>query len=239
MLGHLLEFAVHAEPAAETLAFYEALGFESLPVVGSQGGPYAAMSNEITLGLRAEPLDGPVPVFVRPNLKMHLRGLRHLGIDLELAALADDEFNRAAFRDPNGRLVMLVEARSFSPAPPAPQRVFACGRFLEWSVATHSIAESEAFWAALGMRTIAEGTAPHSWLRMAGRGLAVGFHETARFSSALTFTAPGVGARIEYLRAKHLRLQDGAPVAVAGESAATMTLPERTLAYLLDRALQR
>lgn len=236
MLGRLLEFAVHAEPTAETIAAYDGLGFESVPVEAVRGGPYAAMCNEIVFGLRAEPLDGPAPVFVRPDLKMYVRGLRHLGIELELAELADDDFNRAAFRDPSGRLVLLVEARTFSPPPPAPQRVVACGHFLEWSAATHSVEDSERFWAALGLEKIAAGLEPHPWVRMAGRGIVAGFHETARFSSALTFAAPGIEARIEFLQAKNLHARHGAPVAAPGEGAATVTLPEKTLLYLLDRA---
>jgi hypothetical protein len=236
MLGQLLEFAIHARPSAEALGFYEQLGFHSLSISDVRGGPYAALSDgALTLGLQAEEIDGPVPVFVRPNLKPHLRGLRRLGVRFDFTELAEDEFNRAGFRDPNGRLVMLVEARTFSPAPRALTDIFACGEFLEWSVATHSLAESESFWAALGFTRIADGATPHAWVRMAGRGLVVGFHESLRLASGFSFRAPDLDARTQYLEAKNVQVTRGAPMAPPGTNAATLIAPERTPFYLVEK----
>ncbi|HEY5566399.1 MAG TPA: hypothetical protein VIM81_04045 [Gammaproteobacteria bacterium] len=235
MLGQLLEFAIHTQPSAAALGFYEQLGFHSLSISDVRGGPYAAVSDgALTLGLTAEEIEGPVPIFVRPDLKPHLRGLRRLGVRFDFTELADDEFNRAGFRDPNGRPVMLVEARTSSPAPRARTEVFACGEFLEWTVATHSLAESESFWAGLGLTRIAAGASPHAWLRMAGRGLVVGFHESLRLAAGLSFRAPDLHARMEYLQAKNVRVIPGAPVAPPGTNAATLIAPERTPFYLVE-----
>jgi hypothetical protein len=236
MLGQLLEFAIHTRPSADALGFYEQLGFHSLSVTDVRGGPYAALSGgALTLGLTAEEIEGPVPIFVRPDLKPHLRGLRRLGVRFELTELADDEFNRAAFRDPNGRLVMLVEARTFSPAPRARTDIFACGKFREWSVATHSLEESESFWAPLGFTRVASGATPHAWVRLAGRGLVVGFHESMRVAAGFSFTAPDLDARTQYLEAKNVRVTRGAPMAPPGTNAATLIAPEQTPFYLVEK----
>jgi catechol 2,3-dioxygenase-like lactoylglutathione lyase family enzyme len=235
MLGQLLEFSVNAKPDVATLELYRCLGFQSLQVSDVPAAPYAALwDGAITLGLQDAKFDAPVPTFVRPNLRMYLRGLRHLGVEFAYARLADDEFNQAAFRDPNGQLVVLLEARTFSPAPRERASVSACGEFLEWSVATHSLEESEAFWSALGVQRIAAGDTPEPWVRLAGRGLVVGFHSSTGLAPGLTFRSPDLDARLEYLRAKGVTVQRGAPVAERDSKAATLLLPEKTPIYLID-----
>jgi catechol 2,3-dioxygenase-like lactoylglutathione lyase family enzyme len=110
----------------------------------------------------------------------------------------------------------------------------ACGEFLEWSVATHSLQESEAFWAALGFGRVAAGDNPYPWLRLAGHGLVVGFHETPRLGAGLTFRSIDLEARLEYLEVKGIRVRRGAPLASAGENSATLLLPDKMPVYLLE-----
>lgn len=235
MLGGHLEIAISADPLIDSLEFYRALGFQSLPVGDSPHGPNAVLWNgSLTLGLYAAELEGPVPTFVRPDLKMHLRALRRLGIELEFAELADDEFHRAAFADPNGRRVLLVEARTFSPAPRESGYVSALGRFLELSISTHSAQDSAAFWESLGFELVDAGEEPHSWCRLAGHGLAIGFYEAANFGAALAFSCGGLEARLAYLDALGVHTTQRAPIAKPGERAAMLIAPEGTPIYLID-----
>jgi hypothetical protein len=235
MLGQLLEFAVHAPRTVATLEIYEALGFQSLPVAEIPGAPFAAMSDgRATIGLYDTEIDGIMPTFARPHLKAHARALRQLGVALELEELAAEQFNRIAFRDPSERLVMLVEARTFSPAPRATAHVSALGAFLEWSVATSSVEESEAFWTSLGFTRVAASEAPHRSVRLSGHGLVVGFHETGGNATGLTYSAPSLEARIEYLAAKNVRVKRNAPFAPAGVESATVVLPAKTVVYLQE-----
>jgi hypothetical protein len=235
MLGQLLEFAVHAPRSQATLDLYEALGFQSLPVAEIPGAPFAAMwDGRATIGLYDAEIDGIVPTFARPHLKAHARALRQLGVALESEELSADRFNRIAFRDPCGSLVTLVEARTFSPAPRATAHVCALGAFLEWSVATSSVEESEAFWTALGFTRTAASEAPHRSVRLSGHGLVVGFHEIGGSATGLTYSAPSLEARIEYLAAKNVRVKRSAPYAPAGVESATLVLPAKTVVYLQE-----
>jgi hypothetical protein len=237
MLGQLLEFAVHAPRSVATLDLYEALGFQSLPVAETPGAPFAAMwDGRVTIGLHDAEIDGIVPTFARADLKAHARALRHLGVTFELEELGADQFHRVAFRDPCGCLVVLVEARTFSPAPRAGTRVSALGAFHEWSVVTHSVAAAEAFWTELGFKRTAESESPHRSVQLAGYGLVVGFHEVGGNAHGLTYSAPGLAARVEYLAAKNVRVTRGAPFAPAGVDAGTLVLPAKTLIYLQDSA---
>jgi hypothetical protein len=235
MLGQLLEFAVHAPRTVATLEIYEALGFQSLPVAEIPGAPFAAMwDGRATIGLHDAEIDGIMPTFARPDLEAHSRDLRRLGIEPELEELGADRFNRVAFRDPNGCLVTLVEARTFSPAPRANAHVCALGAFLEWSVATSSVEESEVFWTSLGLTRAAASDAPHRSVRLAGHGLVVGFHEVGARANGLTYSAPSLAARIEYLAAKHVRVTRNAPFAPSSSEAATVVMPGKAVIYLQE-----
>ena len=237
MLGQLLEIALTADPVAKALEFYQGLGFRSLPVGDIVTTPYAVVSQpRLALGLHAREHPGPAPTFVRPELRAHLRALRRAGIELEWSALADDEFHSAAFLDPNGLSVMLIEARTFSPAPLESDAASVCGEWLELSVATHSREESMNFWSALGLELVAEGEAPHPWIRLSGNGLTLGFHEGVRFPPGLSFVCDQLPARLEYLEAKGYRSRSGAPLGERRDACATLEGPEGTPLYLLELA---
>jgi hypothetical protein len=237
MLGRFLEIAVSAQPVAAALAFYEGLGFRSVPVGDIVATPYAVVSAPpVWLGLHERERPGPAPTFVRPQLRDHCRALRRLGIDLEFSALRDDEFHSVGFLDPSELLVVLIEARTFSPSE-QPSDPSVCGEFLELSVSTHSRQASVDFWSALGCEVVAAGEAPHAWARMAGHGITLGFHERARFEPGLSFTCSNLAARLEYLNAKGYTTRPGAPLSERRNAAATLRGPDGLPLYLLEQAM--
>lgn len=235
MLGELLEIAVHAEPLLEALDYYSRLGFRDLPVGDSPRAPRAALANRgITLGLHVAMLEGPVPTFVRPELKAHLRALRRAGVEFDLVEVADDEFHRASFVDPSGLRVLLLEARTFSSATPPPEQVCALGTFREVSLSTHSVEASAAFWHPLGFERVDGGETPRPWRRLTGHGLTLGFHEGVNFGAALAFASDDLDARLDYLQALGLRVRRDAPTALDGERAGTLVAPGGLPIYLLE-----
>lgn len=235
MLGHFLEFSIPAHPVSLALEFYRSLGFKELASGDILPWPYAPVwDGAATIGLQDVELGAPTLTFVRPELKAHLYPLRRAGVELEYSQLAEDKFNQAAFLDPNGQLVVLLEARTFSPATWEDSNVGACGEFLEYSLPTHSVEDSGTFWSALGFEAAAEGTKPHRWLRMAGHGVAIGFHESARFPSGLSFRSPALEARIQYLNAKGIELQRSAPPAADPSLSATIRGPDGMHLYLIE-----
>jgi hypothetical protein len=235
MLGQFLEFSVPAHPIAAALAFYRGLGFQDPPVGDILATPYAVvLLPGIAIGLHEREFDGPVATFVRPELGAHARALRHVGVRLEFANLAEDEFNQLGFLDPNARPVTLLEARTWSPAAWETATVPLCGAFLEFSVPTHSAAESEEFWQRLGCAVVARQHEAWASVRLHGYGVTIGFHEHQRFVPGFTFVAPNLDARIEFLQAKGYAPARGAPVAAPGRPAATLIAPEGTPIYLLE-----
>jgi hypothetical protein len=236
MVGTFLECSVAARPLAPSFEFYSALGFTSIPVGDTLHYPYLVFfDGDIAIGLHD--LDRPSPrlTFVRPNLKDYVRALRRLSITLDDAHLADHEFHRVGFTDPTGQSIELLEARTFPPGDWNRQNVSACGKFLEFSLPTDALDGTRDYWQQLGFRPTGGGDAPHPWLRLEGHGVAIGLHET-HFRAGLSFRAPHLEARLEYLRAKGITTRLGNPLAARDQHAATLTAPEGTPLYLFDVA---
>lgn len=222
-LGRFLEIAISIDEPAEALAAFAGLGFRDVPVGDLEAAPRAVVSDgRLSIGLHDPGFDGPVPVFIRPELKRHVAKLEAAGIELEQADLADDRFHRVMLRDPSGIEIVLIEARTFAPVEPDPSIVAPCGRFVELSVATRSLAESAAFWTTLGFVAVDDAASPYPRVRLEGFGLAIGLHETTGFAAGLCFRSPALDARIEYLRAKGYSVRRSAPLAHAS---ATLSAP--------------
>lgn len=236
MLGHFLEVSVAARPLKASFEFYQSLGFTSLPVGDTLTHPYLVLfDGQVAIGLHDREQPEPVLTFVRPNVSDYLRALRHAGVAIEHANLAADEFHRVGFREPGEQPIELIEARTFPPGEWNRQNVSACGRFLEYSLPAADLATAVAFWQALGFTAIEHGEAPRAWQRLEGHGLAIGLHQ-AHFKPGLTFRAPHLEARLEYLRAKGITSRRGNPLATHEQSAATLVTPEGLPLYLFDVA---
>ena len=235
MLGNFLEFGLTSQPVAEAFQFYRSIGFQSVTVGDLLDHPYAVVSDGgICIGLHEWELEGPRLTFVRPDLEHYLRALRRQRVEFEVTRLAPDEFNELGFRDPNGQLVTLLEARTFSPGSWPDHDTSVCGRFLEFSLATNSITGSRDFWEKLGLEAMDEGEKPHPWIRLQGRGLTLGLHENVTFVSGLTFIAEGLPARMEYMQAMGLELRSGSPFRSSRAASATLIAPGGGVIYLLE-----
>ena len=233
MLGQFLEIAVATRPLAAAYEFYRALGFRAIPVGDLLADAYAAFfDGAVAVGLHERDGASPVLTFVRPRLRDYVRPIQRLGIEIEHAHLADDEFHWISFNDPNGQAIALLEARTFPPGEWDPKNVSACGGFLEFSVAAESLEASREFWGRLGLKEIASGDAPHPWLRLAGHGLVLGLHVSG-FRSGPTFRSAHVDARLEYLRAKSLSARAGSPFADKGRSI-TVVAPDGMPIHVLE-----
>jgi catechol 2,3-dioxygenase-like lactoylglutathione lyase family enzyme len=233
MLGELLEYSLTCDPLAAAVEFFFRLGFVETRAGDIVSEPYAPLANgTVTIGLRQSGVREPVAVFVRPKLKEYLHALRRQHIALEFADIADDEFHRAGFKDPNGQLIVLVEARTCAPSADAVDAVSIVGSFLELSLPTHSIDESMAFWERLGVKALARGTTPSPWVRIGGHGLTLGLYEGRRFVPGLSFTCTDLDTRSAYLEAMGLALAAGAPFSAGPVPSVTLEAPSGHRLYL-------
>lgn len=114
-LGQFLELSVPATDLAASLDFYLRLGFSELRVNDIRPGSYAAVTDgQIVIGLHGVGLEEPALTFVRPDLARHARALADAGTELEFQRLDNDQFNEIGLRTPDGLLLQLLEAPTFT-----------------------------------------------------------------------------------------------------------------------------
>ena len=114
--GRFLELSVPTADVLRSLNFYRALGFGELPAGDIRPWHYAVVTDgALVLGLHGGGMDEPALCFVRPNLARQVRTLEAAGHGLEFCRLGSEEFHEAALRSPDGHLLLMIEARTFSP----------------------------------------------------------------------------------------------------------------------------
>src|SRR5205085_2576614 len=104
------------------------------------------------LGLHARGDEDFSIVFTRPDVAALHRELTCRGIQIEQARLGSDVFNELALREPGGRLLRVLEARSFSPPPELPEQT-QFGIFHSLSLPCRDLARATQFWQQLGLAT--------------------------------------------------------------------------------------
>jgi catechol 2,3-dioxygenase-like lactoylglutathione lyase family enzyme len=116
-LGQFLELSVPAPDLAASLDFYLRLGFSELRVNDIRPGSYAVVTDgQIVIGLHGAGLDEPALTFVKPDVARHARALQDTGTELDFQRLDNDQFNEVGLRTPDGLLLQLLEAATFTVA---------------------------------------------------------------------------------------------------------------------------
>jgi catechol 2,3-dioxygenase-like lactoylglutathione lyase family enzyme len=170
--GRFLEVSVPARDVLASLAFYRGLGFAELLTGDIRPWHYAVVTDgRIAIGLHGAGFDEPALSFVRPNLARQVAALEAAGRDFELRRLGADEFHEAALRTPDGWLIRMMEARTWSPgaAGGAPPLVGTC---TEVTLACADPAATGGFFEAAGFLPAAEPDGDA--LRLEAPGLTLG-----------------------------------------------------------------
>jgi len=151
VLGRFLEFSLATPDIQASLDFYTRLGFSQADVGDAWLHPYAVVTDgRICLGLHQGTIPAPSITFVKPDLLRHLETLEDLGLEFEFRHLGNDVFNEVGWFDPNGQLVRLIEARTFSPSKRIGTDTSQCGYFLEIALPAPNLEVSKAYWEQFG-----------------------------------------------------------------------------------------
>ena len=150
MLGRFLEISIHCPAVRESLEFYQRLGLELAVTNDIWRHQYAVVTDgKVALGLHAYDFPSPSLTWIHPGLATYLPSLADAGIEFEFLKTGEDEFHEAGFRDPDGQMVTILEARTFS--PPTTARIKPVIGFLrEYRFSVRRAAGSAAFWEPLG-----------------------------------------------------------------------------------------
>ncbi|HQR49210.1 MAG TPA: hypothetical protein PL152_07730 [Steroidobacteraceae bacterium] len=229
MLGRFLEIGVHTPDILESLAFYESLGFVQARAGDAHEHPYAVVTDgRLYLGLHAAERDSPSLAWVHPGLAAHAHALQSLGIEFAYSRLGEDGLHELGFHDPSGQLVVLVEARTFSPPAAGATRSSALGYFEEFGIPVSDLERAAAFWDALGLVAFDPVRTPFTRLVASHRDLNIGLYGLHLPKPVLAFSDPGMAARIAALREKGLRFVERLPRGMDAGENALLEAPEGT-----------
>jgi hypothetical protein len=109
-------------------------------------------------------------------------------------------FNEAGLRDPDGLLVTLVEARTYSPPTRAPGETSACGYFTEFGIPTRDADRSKAFWEKLGFVAVAESERPFRRVSLTSDFIDLGLYATRELRGPHDVHRSGNAGEIRFAR---------------------------------------
>jgi hypothetical protein len=233
LLGRFLEVSVYAPDVAESLAFYESLGFVQAPTGEAWNHPYAVVTDgRLFIGLHHDRFASPALTWVHPDLAKHVPGLQALGIEFEFTKLDDVSMHEIGFRDPSGQMITVIEARTFSPPALSPAHATELGYFEEFGIPTTDLTRASAFWDSLGFVAFDPVKQPFAKVVAAGRDLNVGLYDVDLRSPVLTFADPAMPERIARLRDRGLTFVERLPRGLSAKENAMLQAPDGTLLLL-------
>ena len=230
MLGRFLEVSIQAPDVLESLAFYERLGFSQAMVGETWSHPYAVVTDgRLFIGLHRYEFPSPSLTFVQPDLMRRLDDIEALGIELAFRRVGNDVFNEAGFTDPNGQMITLLEARTFSPPQRASTDTSWLGWFDEFALPVRDLMASCEFWERLGFVSAETADEPYPRIGLTSDTLDVGLLRTSHLDRpALVFKEPEMPERIRRLRESGFEFSGELPRMLDPARNAMLIAPEGT-----------
>jgi catechol 2,3-dioxygenase-like lactoylglutathione lyase family enzyme len=238
VLGRFHEIGISTADIRASVEFYERLGFTQAPTADTWSHPYGVLTDgRIFLGLHQSSFDSPTLTFVHADVAHYARELHSRGVKLAYQHTAEHEFNTIGLRDPAGLMVVLIEARTYSPVLRRPERVSLCGYFEEFSVPGTDFAAGKAFWEPLGFVATEESELPYRHLALTSDHLDIAFHAPRVLDQPmLVFRDPDMRERLAKLRDLTMDPLRDPPNGLDPEANALLTAPEGTALLLLEEA---
>jgi catechol 2,3-dioxygenase-like lactoylglutathione lyase family enzyme len=236
VLGRFHEIGISTADIRASVDFYERLGFSQALTTDTWPHPYGVLADgRIFLGLHQSSFDSPTITFVHADLARHARELESQGLKLEYQRTAEHEFNTIGLRDPAGLMLVLIEARTYSPVLRRPERVSLCGYFEEFSMPSADFAAAKAFWEPLGFVATEESDLPYPHLTLTSDHLDIAFHAPRILDRpTLVFRDHGMHERLAKLRDLAAGTWREPPKGLDSRANALLTAPEGTQLLFLD-----
>jgi len=235
LIGRFLEISIETPDILASMEFYQGLGMLSATVGEVWPHRYGVVTDgNLVLGLHDYSFESPSLTYVRPELRKSLPELQARAGSLAFSKTDDDEFNEAGFTDPDGQMIAVLEARTFSPPEIAGSDITALGHFSEFSLPVTRLDASITFWENMGFVLTDREEEGLEGACLTSDFLNLGLYVNPRMRvPGLTFREPDMAERIEYVRAQGYRLIQGTPISRERHAGATLIAPEGTPIYLL------
>lgn len=236
MLGRFHEISVETADIAESVAFYEQLGFTHVGTTDTWQHPYGVMTDgKLYIGLHQFKFPSPTLTYVHPGVAEHALVIEQHGIDLAWKRVGDDAFNEIGFLDPSGQPVRVQEAPTHFASDRERGDSSLCGDFAEFSLPFSDFQPMREFWEPLGFVALGESDTPYLRMSMTSDHLDLAVHRPRTLDRpALVFVAADMGERIERLRALGQKLSGDLPRGLDPRHCALLEAPEGTAMLLIN-----
>ena len=236
MLGKFHEISVETPDIAESVAFYERLGFTHCGTTDTWQHPYGVMTDgKLFLGLHQFKFPSPTLTYVHANVAAHAHAIEKHGIDLAWKRVGDDAFNEIGFFDPSGQAVRVQEAATHFPSELDRRESSLCGDFAEFSLPSGEFQPLREFWEPLGFVALDESDTPYLRMSMTSDHVDLAVHRPRTLDvPMLVFAAPDMGERIERLRALGCEMSAELPRGLDPRHSALLQAPEGTNLLLIN-----
>ena len=165
----------------------------------------------------------------------HARELEARGVKLAYQHTAEHEFNSIGLKDPTGRMLVLIEARTYSPVMRRPERVSLCGYFGEFSMPSTDFAAARQFWEGFGFVATEEAELPYPHLTLTSDHLDIAFHAPRILDRPmLVFRDHGMRERLGRLRDLAIGSWREPPQGLDSNTHALLEAPEGTAFLFLE-----
>jgi len=145
--GRFLEFSVPTHDVQESLNFYRDLGFSEIPVGDIRNYHYGVVTDgRIAIGLHADGIGEPALSFINSDVASYLQRVSPAGETLSFARLGAEDFHEIGVQTPDGLLLIMMEARTFSHARLSELPAPITGRSSEISLGCRDIDNATRYW---------------------------------------------------------------------------------------------
>jgi hypothetical protein len=236
VLGKFHEISIETVDIAESVAYYERLGFSQCGTTDTWQHPYGVLTDgRLYLGLHQFKFPSPTITYVHADVAQHSHVIEKLGIDMAWKRVGEDAFNEFGFLDPSGQAVRVQEAPTHFASDRERGESSLCGDFAEYSLPSSEFEPMRAFWEPLGFVALGETDAPYVRMSMTSDHIDLAVHRPRTLDQPmLVFAAPDMGERIERLRSLDVAMSDDLPRGLDPRSAAVLRAPEGTALLLIN-----
>jgi catechol 2,3-dioxygenase-like lactoylglutathione lyase family enzyme len=236
VLGKFHEISVETPDIAESVAFYERLGFTQVGTTDTWQHPYGVLTDgKLFLGLHQFKFPSPTITYVHADVAGHAHVIEKHGVELAWKRVGEDAFNEVGFFDPSGQPVRVQEAATHFASDRERGDASLCGDFAEFSLPAAEFPAMREFWEPLGFVALGESDAPYLRMSMTSDHIDLAVHRPRTLDAPmLVFVAADMGERIERLRSLGFELSEDLPRGLDPRHSALISAPEGTALLLVN-----
>jgi len=236
VLGRFHEISIETADIADSVAFYERLGFSQCGTTDTWSHPYGVLSDgKLFIGLHQFKFPSPAITYVHADAAQHAHVIEKHGIELAWKRTGEDAFNEFGFLDPSGQAVRVQEAATHFASENDPGQTSLCGDFAEYSLPFAEFQPMQEFWEPLGFVAMGESETPWVRMSMTSDHLNLAVHRPRTLDvPMLVFASADIGERIERLRALGFDFSDNLPKGLDPRHSGLLLAPEGTALLLIN-----